>query len=47
MEKHINASMFTDEQLLQYQLAVQAVMAEVVVYNDDCQQEWDRRFPPQ
>lgn len=46
MEKHINPSMFTDEQLRDYQLEVQARLAELAIYNADCQNEWDRRYPP-
>lgn len=45
MEKHINPSMFTDEQLREYQLNVQSYMAELAIYNTDCQNEWDKRYP--
>ena len=37
--------MFTDEQLREYQLNVQSYMAELAIYNTDCQNEWDKRYP--
>lgn len=46
-EKHVNVSYLNDEKLLEYQLAIQARLGELAVFNADCQAEWDRRYPPQ
>ena len=45
MERRINTRLFTDEQLRDYHLAIKARMAELAIYDANCQEEWDIRYP--
>lgn len=44
---HVNVWHFSDEQLSEYQKNIQARMAELAIYNADCDVVWHERYPQQ